>query len=70
MSFKSQLSVLMAQEGVSVGELAKKIGVGTSTISKYRNNPQKLDVTTGKEWDRLCSYFGCQLGDLIEHCED
>ena len=67
--FQSNLKVLMAARRITNQQLSEETGIALSTVSKYRNNPQQIDLSTGGSWDKLCAYFDCQLGDLIEHKE-
>lgn len=50
---------------VNLLELAEKSGVNRVTLSKILNKPGAMirsDVL-----DRLCAYFDCQVGDLVEY---
>ena len=67
--FRSKLKVLMAEHNLSNADLANAVGTSMATISNYRNSPKMISLEDDGVWDRLCSYFGCQLGDLIEHME-
>ena len=48
-------------------ELAKETGIHRTTLSKIAN--QKSYNTTTDNIDRLCEFFKCQVGELMEHIE-
>lgn len=52
---------------VTFEEVSTATGVNRTTLSKMAN--QRGYNTTTDNLDRLCSYFGCKLGDLAEHVE-
>lgn len=50
---------------VTIGEIAEATGIHRMTISKMIN---QRGYNTGTEnLDRLCAYFQCSIGDLVEH---
>lgn len=50
---------------VSLSEVAEATGVHRATLSKMANQP---GANIGTEIiDKLCSYFGCQPGDLLTY---
>jgi len=57
------------QEGkrVQIQELAAATGINRTTLSKILN--QKGYVTGTDILDKLCSYFGCAIQDVVEHVE-
>jgi putative transcriptional regulator len=48
-------------------ELAKATGIHRTTLSKIANI--RSYNTTTDNIDRLCKYFQCQVGDLMEYVE-
>ena len=46
-------------------ELAKKTEIHRTTLSKIANH--RSYNTTTDNIDRLCEYFGCKVGDLMEY---
>jgi putative transcriptional regulator len=53
---------------VTIGEVAEAAGIHRMTLSKLIN---QRGYNTGTEnLDRLCTYFGCEIGDLVEHLPD
>ena len=68
---KFKLKELIAQKEfeehriISVAEICKTTGIGRTTLSAILNNKGK---NVGIEnVDRLCTYFGCEIQDLIEY---
>lgn len=53
---------------VTFDEIAKETKIHRTTLSKIAN--QKSYNTTTDNIDRLCQFFGCQVGDLMEYVED
>lgn len=53
---------------ITIQEVADATGVNRMTLSKILNH---RGYSTGTDiLDRLCSYFACQLQDLVEHISD
>ena len=49
---------------ITIQEVAMATGINRMTLSKILNH---RGYSTGTDvLDRLCQYFGCQVGDLIE----
>ena len=48
-------------------ELASVTGIHRTTLSKIANH--RSYNTTTENIDRLCEFFGCQVGDLMEYVE-
>ncbi len=50
---------------ITIGEVAEATGIHRMTLSKMINH---RGYNTGTEnFDRLCEYFDCQIGDLVEY---
>lgn len=50
---------------VSMTEIAAATGIHRATLSKMANQP---GANVGTDIiDRLCEYFGCQVGDLLTY---
>ena len=50
---------------ITVQEVAEATGVNRMTLSKILNHK---GYSTGTDiLDKLCTYFGCRVEDLIEH---
>lgn len=53
---------------ITIQEVAEASGVNRMTLSKILNH---RGYSTGTDTlDRLCSYFGCKVEDLVEHVPD
>ncbi len=48
-------------------EIANETGIHRTTLSKIVN--QRNYNTTTENIDKLCTFFKCQIGDLMEHVE-
>jgi len=53
---------------ISINEIASATGLNRMTLSKILN--QKGYGTGTDTIDRLCTYFSCNVGDLMEHMPD
>jgi DNA-binding Xre family transcriptional regulator len=69
---RSNIEVLIAQKNqepdragrrVSLRSLAKELGISRYTIYAFRNNV--LDEYPRDMLEKLCIYFGCDIGDLM-----
>ena len=53
---------------ITIQEVAEASGVNRMTLSKILN---QRGYSTGTDIvDKLCSYFGCNVADLLEHIPD
>ena len=53
---------------ITLAEVAEATGIHRVTLSKIANN---RGYHTGTDiLDRLCGYFGCQVGELVVHLPD
>ena len=68
------LRVLLAKREVqtgkkiTMGQLAEETGLNRMTLSGLLNNTEKNTKT--KTLEILCSYFDCQIGDLVEYIRE
>lgn len=53
---------------ITISEIAEATGLNRMTLSKILN--QKGYGTGTDTIDRLCSYFGCKVEDLMEHTQE
>lgn len=53
---------------ITLQEVSEATGINRSTLSKILN--QKGYSTGTDVLDRLCSYFGCTVAELVEHVAD
>jgi putative transcriptional regulator len=52
---------------ISLIEIAQTTGIGRITLSRMLNRGTNVRSDT---LDRLCSYFGCRIEELVEHIPD
>lgn len=53
---------------ITIQEVAEASGVNRMTLSKILNH---RGYSTGTDIvDKLCTYFGCSVADLLEHIAD
>jgi len=52
---------------ISLIEVANETGIGRITLSRMLNRGTHVRSDT---LDRLCTYFGCRIEDLVEHLPD
>jgi len=65
---KCHLSRLMGERKKRVADLSRELGLSRNTLTLLYDERAvrvELDVV-----DKLCVYFGCQVGDLFERIED
>lgn len=54
---------LLIDKDMTKKELMQKAGISKSTVDKMgRGEIVSLDIV-----DRICNYFNCSVGDVIEH---
>ncbi|MGK0215956.1 MAG: putative transcriptional regulator [Gammaproteobacteria bacterium] len=69
-----RLKELIAEKGfqegrrVTIDEVAKETGVHRTTLSKIAN--QKGYKTNTEVLDKLCRYFGVEIGQVAEYLEE
>lgn len=67
---KSKLAYRMLDNEIkSVTELARRIEVSRDTLTKLYNN-NKVDTVSLFMIEKLCKFFNCTVGDLIEYVPD
>jgi DNA-binding Xre family transcriptional regulator len=57
------LFVLLAQKGMKKTDLYEKVGLATNTLEKIKKN----EYVSGETLEKICAYFGCQPGDIMEY---
>lgn len=53
---------------ITLLEVARDTGMNRMTLSKLANHPGA--TTVSDNLDKLCSYFDCQIGDLVVYIPD
>ncbi len=69
-TLKERIADLEFQERrvVQLKEIAAATGVHRVTLSKLANN--KLGNVGTATLEKLCAYFGCEIGELVEYVPD
>lgn len=50
---------------MKIADLARETGIHRNALTLlYRDEAARIDVAT---IDRVCAYFGCTVGELLEH---
>lgn len=52
---------------ISHTDIAEETGIGRITLSRMLKRGANVNSDT---LDRLCTYFGCKIEDLVEHVPD
>jgi putative transcriptional regulator len=65
---KIYLSKLMGERRLKIADVARDTGISRGALTRiYNETAERLDV---ESLDKLCSYFGCTISDLLEHTPD
>jgi len=58
----------MGERKLKIADVARDIEVNRGTITRlYQETATRVDLEV---IDKLCGYFGCQVGDLLEFVEE
>ena len=60
------LFVLLAQRSMKKTDLISKVELATNTLAKFAKNQH----VSGETIEKLCAYFQCQPGDIMEYVPD
>lgn len=60
---KSRLKVLLAEKGLTQGELGKLLNFNMHTISDFAN--AKVKRIDAEKLQKLCTFFKCGIQDII-----
>ena len=60
------LFVLLAQNGMKKTDLIQKVGLTSPIVAKFAKN----EYVSGETIEKLCAYFNCQPGDIMEYVPD
>lgn len=64
---RCNLSRLMGAEKLKVSDIERETGLHRHKITAlYKETAVKVDLET---IDKLCEFFGCEVGDLFERVE-
>ena len=62
---RSNFGRLMGERRLKIADVARETGIHRNSLtSLYRDEAVKLDV---QMIEKLCVFFGCGVGDLLEH---
>lgn len=62
---KCHLSRLMGERKLKIADVARETGLHRNTVTLlYKETAAQIDLET---LDRLCGFFGCTVGDLLEY---
>ncbi len=64
MSIIVNLDVMMAKRKISLGDLAKKVGITNSNLSILKNC--KAKAIRFSTLEAICKELSCQPGDILE----
>lgn len=61
---KCHLAAMMGERKLNVMDVSRATGIDRGTISRlYNETAERMDLAV---LDRLCAYFQCEVGDLLE----
>jgi putative transcriptional regulator len=61
---RSHLSRLMGEKRVRVTDVARATGIDRNTLARlYYDRARRIDID---DLGKLCQYFDCAVGDLLE----
>ena len=63
-----ELGVMMARRGVSLGELAERVGITQANLSILKNN--KAKAIRFSTLDAICKALDCSVADLLVYRPD
>jgi len=67
MPIRTSLDVLMAERGITLTELARRVGITLANLSNINTN--KARAVRFGTLDAICRELKCQPGDLLERFE-
>ena len=65
---KLRLDRMMLERGVSLQELASKVGITNANMSNIKTG--KINAIRFSTLDAICKILECQPGDILEYVED
>ena len=64
---KLRLDRVMVEKGISLQELASKVGITNANMSNIKTG--KINAIRFSTLDAICKILECQPGDLLEYIE-
>jgi putative transcriptional regulator len=65
MSIKIHLDRVMLEQGISLTDLAEKVGLTLANLSILKNN--KAKAIRFSTLDAICRHLNCQPGDILKY---
>ena len=65
---KLRLDRVMLEKGISLQELAAKVGITNANMSNIKTG--KINAIRFSTLDSICKILNCQPGDILEYVED
>ena len=65
---KLRLDRMMLEKGISLQELALKVGITNANMSNIKTG--KINAIRFSTLDAICKILNCQPGDILEYVED
>ena len=63
-----RLDRMMADRKVSLGDLAKRVGIAGTNLSKIKNG--RVNAIRFSTLDAICRELNCQPGDILEWTDE
>ena len=59
---------MLGERKLKIADVSRDTGINRGTLTRlYYETTERYEVDV---LDKLCRYFGCQLGELLEYAED
>jgi len=65
---KLKLDIVMLEKGISLQELASKVGITNANMSNIKTG--KINAIRFSTLDSICKILDCQPGDILKYVED
>lgn len=65
---KLKLDMVMLEKGISLQELASKVGITNANMSNIKTG--KINAIRFSTLDSICKILDCQPGDILKYVED
>ena len=65
---KLKLDMVMLEKGISLQELASKVGITNANMSNIKTG--KINAIRFSTLDSICKILECQPGDILKYIED
>lgn len=68
MAIKLRLNLVMADRGMSLNELAERVGISNVNLSNIKTG--KISAIRFSTLNGICRALNCQPGDILEYIPD